>query len=200
MKIVIDMKEMKELKKKLADLGEKKVPGACMRALNRAASRTQTEIRRKAGAKLGVTQKRLKNRVRFQRRDQASKDKLRSQVFIVISNLPVIYLGKAKQLAEGVLVKGRFYERAFVATVGKHKGVFRRITLGPGIMSQQQWRAIFLRRGMEVQGATTGYLRFKEVKEKVGAQLMGISDDMIEKVGEPEFRQRFRHELERAFK
>ena len=144
MNITVDKRQLGNLSKKLGQMKgiERK---ATTRALNRAAARTHTAILREAAGDLGVTQKRLRRRIRHQQRDKAAGDRLRSQVFLVISDAPVSWQGKPKQTAAGVRVKGRMYERAFVATVGKHTGVYRRKQMGAGTMTPKQYQAIMMR-------------------------------------------------------
>jgi len=174
MNITISTKQIKNMGRALRNVGEKKVPRAAMRALNRAAERTRTAVIKETAKDLKVTQKRLKRRVRFQRRDQATTAKLGSQVFLVISDMPVTYLGAARQTKRGVVVKGKLYEGKFKAKMpGGHVGVYGR----------------------------TGAKRFpiKEVREQVRADMKGIADEQIQTVGEATFRERFKYELMREF-
>lgn len=198
-RVRMDSKELKRLRKDLNALGVEKMPRAATRALNRAAQSTRTAILREASGETGIKRKRLDRRIRFQRRDEARKEKLRSQVFLVVSDVPVTYLGAPRQLKKGAKVKGRTYERAFVATVGKHTGVYRRPNAGHGKMTAKQYRAILQKKGID---AVERQFRFplREIKETIRAGMTGVSERMVEQVGEPEFRKRFYHEVERAFR
>lgn len=197
MEIKTNTRELKVLTKKLGKM-KTGVRGATARALNRAAQRTHTAIMREASKDLGVTQKRIKRRVRHQRRDQASEQRQRSQVFLVISDAPVSWLGKPKQTPKGVRVRGRMYERAFVAKVGQHTGVFRRKQMGHGTMSARQYQAIMMR-GMTRESRNYRY-PLQEIKGTIRVLVKHIADDAIERVGEVEFRKRLVHELGRMYK
>ncbi len=196
MKLNINMKSLKGLGKKLETI-QGKERQAIARAANRATQRTHTAILREAASGLGVTQKRLRRRIRRQRRDLATESRLRSQVFLVISDAPVSWQGQPKQTLKGARVKGRVYERSFVAEVGGHVGVFRRRQLGGGTMTSKQYQAIMMR------GMTRDSRRYRfpiqEIKGSIRVFLKRASDEMIERIGVPEFRKRFIHEMKREF-
>lgn len=197
MKITVRAQELKGLIKQLNSMSEKE-KAAASRALNRAAKSTQTAIIRESSSEFGVTQKRLRRRIRYFQRDKATKQRLRSQVFLVISDVPVSWLGKPKQTPKGARVKGRTYDRSFVAKVGNHVGVFRRKMPGGGSMTSKQYQAIMMR-GMT---ADSKHFRFPitEIKETVRLFLKRIGDEAVVRVGEPAFRKSLIHELRREFK
>jgi hypothetical protein len=168
--------DMKNVRKWLHAVGEDKVPGATVNALNRAAQMTQTSIRRKLASQLGIKQKQVKRRVRFGRRDKAKKGKYESGVFLVISQLPVSYLGSIRQTKAGARVKGKLYSKAFKATMPSgHTGVFL-----PKNPADKRWRR-----------------PIREVKEPIDARMLGIAQNEAEQVGAKVFQQRFVHELKR---
>jgi len=196
MKITVNTKSLKGLGKKLAAMPGKE-RRAVTRAANRATQRTRTAILRRASGELGVTQKRLRRRVRQQRRDLATEQRPRSQVFLVISDAPVSWQGKPVQTPKGARVKGRVYDRSFVAKVGNHTGVFRRKMPGGGKLTAKQYQAIMMR------GMTADSKRFRfpitEIKGSIRVPLRRASDDLIETVGIPEFRKQLVHNLKREF-
>lgn len=168
-------REVRRLRDDLRRLQKDTIPGATARALNRAAEVMRSQIIREASGELKITQKRTRRKIRFQRRDRATKERQRSQVFLVTSKLPVSYMGSVRQLKKGAKVRGKLYAGAFKATMASgHVGVFYR------------------------EGPKRHPIR--EVTEDIRIDLMGIADDAVRKVGEPEFRKRFKHELGRVLK
>ncbi len=164
--------DIRRLRKYLKNIGKNLVPTATVRALNRAAQQTQTAIKRKVSIELGVKQKQIRRRVRFGRRDKAKTSDYRSGVFLVISALPVSYLGTVRQTRPGAKVKGKLYKGAFKATMSSgHIGVFRRL-------GKKQHP-------------------IKEVKERIDFKLMSIAENEANEVGVEVFRDRFFHELQR---
>jgi hypothetical protein len=197
MKILVSTRQLRNLRKGLHATGVAHLPGVTVRALNRAAQSTQTAILRESAAELGVTRKRLVRRVRFERRDEATTERYRSQVFIVTSDMPVSYLGKPRQNRRGVRVKGRQYDRAFISEFASgHTAVVRRYVLGQGTMTPKQYKAILAKKGYKKVGRQFR-LPVKEIKETVRYVLRGIADGAIKNVGEPTFRKRFWHEMRR---
>jgi hypothetical protein len=146
------------------------VPAAVPAALNRAVKQTQTASVRESAATLHVKQKIMRQRLRFQRRDRASKRYWEAGVFTVLSDLKASDLGTIRQQKTGAKAGRYTFPGAFRATMpGGHESAWKR----------------------------TGPKRFpiREQRIDIRAQVERIVEKNIRTVGMPAFRKRFYHEM-----
>ena len=163
-----------DVERVLASLNEaqrKIVPEAVSAALNRAAKQSHTAAIRESAGELKVQQKVMRRRLRFQRRDRASKRYWEAGVFSVVSDLKSSELGNIRQLKAGAKAGRYTFGGAFKATMpsSKYTGAYKRL----------------------------GRERFpiKEMRVPIHDTVTRIVEKNIRGVGMKVFSDRFHHEL-----
>lgn len=147
------------------------VPEAVPAALNRAAKKTHTASVREAARAVKVKTSVMRRRLRFQRRDRASKRYWEAGIFSVVSDLKSFELGNIRQLKKGAKAGRYTFPGAFRATMPSgYTGAYKR----------------------------KGAPRFpiKEQRVPIRDTVMPIIERNIRTVGVPEFISRFHHELQ----
>ena len=162
--------DVKEVTKALTGLQRKEIPAAVSASLNRAIPTTRTAIIREASRYFGVKQKLMRSRIRFQRRDRATKRFWEAGVFSVVSDIPAALTGKPRQLKKGATVGRRRYPGKFVATMPSGKtGIYGRLT----------------RKRFPI----------KEEKIRIHERILPMIVRNLQTVGMPAFRKRLDHEM-----
>jgi len=163
--------DVAQVKRSLNKAQRKVVPLAVSASLNRSIKQTHTKSVRDSASRLGVKQKIIRSRIRFQHRDRATRRNWEAGVFSVISDMPAALFGKLRQLKKGAKAGKKMFPGAFKATMPSGKtGVYRR----------------------------TSKKRFPIKEEKIPIRniVEPIIKQNIQAVGLPVFRKRFHHELQ----
>jgi len=167
--------DVKQAMRMLNDAQRKVVPEAVSASLNRAVKQTRTAIIRESASRLRVKQKVMREWIRFQRRDRATRRNWEAGIFSVVSDIKAAKLGKPRQLKRGAKAGKYMFPGAFKATMASgHTGIYRRVTA---------------RR-----------LPIREVKIPIRDTVIPVIRSKIQTVGIPAFRKRFHHELQYRLK
>jgi len=165
--------DVEQVLRALNELQRNVVPQAVQASLNSAMKSTHTAVVRDLSNELRVKQKYVRKKVRFQRRDRASKYKWEAGVFTVLSDFSAGAFGKPRQLKRGAKVGRYSFPGTFVATME-----------GKGSKPQ-----IWIRKGKK-------RLHIKMVRIPVREKIDAAARRAIDRVGLPMFRKRFDHELQ----
>lgn len=165
--------EVDQVKRGLTDIELLVVPEAVQAGLNKTMKKTHTAAVREASKKLRVKQSYMRRKLRFQRRDRASRWNWEAGVFTILSDLPASAFGKPRQLKTGSKAGRYRFPGAFVASVPKGKG------------SPDVWKR-----------TTKARFPIRKERIRVREELETVVKEAIAKVGIPEFRKLFEHEME----
>jgi len=111
--------EVEQVRRALNEAQQKVVPMAVQAALNSAVKSAHTAAVREVSSELRAKQKYVRTKLRFQRRDMASRWNWEAGVFTVLSDFAASAFGKPRQLKKGAKAGQYSFPGAFVATMPK---------------------------------------------------------------------------------
>ena len=173
--------DIREVRGMFRGIRKRALPLAVPRALNRATQQARTATVKDVAREMGIKQKIVKERVRFQKRDKATRQRWTAVTFVVITDIPARKLGTPRQTKKGGKAGKHLYPGSFVAR-GRYEGAFK----------STGGLAIFRRRGKK-------RLPIAEVKVPVERIVVKHTPRNLETVGRPVFKRRLEHELKRQF-